>query len=117
MLICTKYYGYGIGFDRKESYSIDNDIGRNVIIFVVDMSSSPYIVNKKKDILILGKSTRQRLEHTLTAEKLHSINFTKENTKFCLSLHYNGANSYLLMVQKLLNLKQKILKLQCIPCV
>ena len=29
------------------------------------------------------------------AEKLYSINFTKENTKFCLSLHYNGANSYL----------------------
>ena len=23
------------------------------------------------------------------------INFTKVNTKFCLSLHYNGANSYL----------------------
>ena len=23
------------------------------------------------------------------------MNFTKENTKFCLSLHYNGANSYL----------------------
>ena len=31
----------------------------------------------------------------MTAEKLYSINFTKENTKFCLSLHYNGANSYL----------------------
>ena len=25
----------------------------------------------------------------------------------CLSLHYNGANSYLLMVQKLLNSKKK----------
>ena len=24
-----------------------------------------------------------------------SINFTKVNTKCCLSLHYNGANSYL----------------------
>ena len=31
----------------------------------------------------------------MTAEKLYSINFTKEKTKFCLSLHYNGANSYL----------------------
>ena len=49
----------------------------------------------KKDILILGKGPTQGLEHTLTAEKLYSINFTKENTKFCLSLHYNGANSYL----------------------
>ena len=26
---------------------------------------------------------------------MHFINFTKVNTKFCLSLHYNGANSYL----------------------
>ena len=26
---------------------------------------------------------------------MYSINFTKENTKFCLSLHYNGADSYL----------------------
>ena len=31
----------------------------------------------------------------LNAEKMYSINFTKKNTKFCLSLHYNGANSYL----------------------
>ena len=23
---------------------------------------------------------------------MYSINFTKENTKFCLSLHYNGAD-------------------------
>ena len=26
---------------------------------------------------------------------MYSINFTKKNTKFCLSLHYNRANSYL----------------------
>ena len=32
---------------------------------------------------------------TLTAEKKHSINFTEHNIKFCLSLHYKGANSYL----------------------
>ena len=59
------------------------------------MSSSSHIGNKEKDILILGKNPTQGLEHTLTAEILYSINFTKENTKFCLSLHYNGANSYL----------------------
>ena len=28
---------------------------------------------------------------------MYSINFTRENTKFCWSLHYNGANSYLLV--------------------
>ena len=32
---------------------------------------------------------------TLTVEKLYPINFTERNKKFCLSLHYNGPNSYL----------------------
>ena len=59
------------------------------------MSSSAHIDNKKKDILVLGKGPTQRLEHTLTAEKMYSINFTVTNKNFCLSLHYNGANSYL----------------------
>ena len=27
--------------------------------------------------------------------KMYSINFTNTNEKFCLSLHYNGANSCL----------------------
>ena len=57
------------------------------------MSSSARIDNRKKDILILGKRSTQGLEHTLSAEKLYLVNFTKKNTKFCLSLHYNGANS------------------------
>ena len=90
-----KYSGYGIGFDRKGSYSIGNEVGRNVIFFGIYMSSSSHIDNKKKYILILGEGPTQGLEDTLTAEKLYSINFAKENTKFCLSLHYNGAYSYL----------------------
>ena len=49
----------------------------------------------KKDILIIGKGPTQGLEHTLTAVKMYSINFTVTNKKFCLSLHYTGANSYL----------------------
>ena len=59
------------------------------------MGSYVHVDNKKKYILILGKGPTQRLEHTLTAEKMYSINFTEHNKKFCLSLHYNGANSYL----------------------
>ena len=59
------------------------------------MSSSAHIDNKKKDILVLGKGPTQGLEHTLTAEKMYLINFTEKNEKFCLSLHYKGANSYL----------------------
>ena len=59
------------------------------------MSFSAHIDNKKKDILVLGIGPTQGLEHTLTAEKMYSINFTVTRNKFCLSLHYNGAKSYL----------------------
>ena len=59
------------------------------------MSSSTKIDNRTKDILILGKGPTRGLEHTLSVEKMYSINFTKNNTKFCLRLHCNGANSYL----------------------
>ena len=90
------YSGYGIGFDRKSSFSFPTGgFGQNVLIFGADMSSSAHIDNKKKDILVLGKGSTQGLEHTLTAEKIYSINFTVGKKKFCLSLHYNGANSYL----------------------
>ena len=59
------------------------------------MSFSTRIDDKKKDILVLGIGPTQGLEHILTAEKMYSINFTVTKKKFCLSLHYNGANSYL----------------------
>ena len=50
---------------------------------------------KKKDILILCEGPTQELgDTTLTAEKMYFINFTATRRKFCLSLYYNGANSY-----------------------
>ena len=112
------YPGYGIGFDRRSSFSFPGGgFGQNLLIFGVDMSSSAHIDNNKKDILVLGKGPTQGLEHTLTAEKMYSVNFTVTNKKICLSLHYNGANSYLLivisyllMVHKFTNLNQTILK-------
>ena len=74
------YSGYGIGFDRHGSFSFPGTgLGRNVIIFGVDMSSSTKIYNKKIDILILGKGPKQGLEHTLSAEKMYLINFPEEN--------------------------------------
>ena len=90
------YSGYGIGLDRRSSFSLTGGgFGQNVLIFGSDMSSSARIDNKKKDILALGKGPTQGLEHTLTAQKIYSINFTLTKKKFCLSLHYNGASSYL----------------------
>ena len=80
---------------EDQVFHLQFGFGQNVLIFGVDMSSSAHIDNKKKDILVLGKGPTQGLEHTLTAEKMYSINFTVTKKKFCLSLHYNGANSYL----------------------
>ena len=87
----NKYSGYGIGFDRSSIYSFGNGFGRNVITFGVDKADS-----KGKDILILGKGPTQGLgEHSLTAKKMYSVNPTDRRVKYCLILHYNGANSYL----------------------
>ena len=73
-----------------------------MLAFGVDMSSSAHIDIKNKNILVLGKRPTQGLEHTLTAEKMYSINFTVTKRKLVICL---------LMVQKFINLKQKILKL------
>ena len=67
------------------------------INFGVDMSFSAHIDNKKKNMLVLRIGPTQGLEHTLTAENVYSNNFTITKKKFCLSLHYNGANSYLFL--------------------
>ena len=61
------------------------------------MTNSFHASNKRKNILVLGKDFIRGLDNTtIYAEKLYSINFTKTNTKFCLSLHYNESNSHLL---------------------
>ena len=53
--------------------------GKNVIKFVVDMSSSVHTDNKKKDILILGKGLADSLDNTaLPAEKEYSVNFSQQ---------------------------------------
>ena len=90
------YSGNGIGFDRRGSFSFPGGgFGQNVIIFGADNSSSVHVDNKKNDVLIIGKGSTQGLQHILTAEKMYSINFAVTRKRFCLSLHYNGANSYL----------------------
>ena len=62
------------------------------------MSSSAHANNKKKDMLIIGGGFTQGLDDTtVITEKKYPINLTESNTKFCLSLHYNGADSYLLV--------------------
>ena len=75
-----KYSGYGIRFYRHGIFSfLGTGLGRNVIIFGVDMSSFAHVNNNKynKYILILGKCPTPGLELTMTAEKMYSINFIK----------------------------------------
>ena len=79
-----RYSGFGIGFDRRSSFTFPGGgFGQNILIFGVDMSSSAHIDNKKKGILVLGKGPTQGLENTLTAEKMYSINLTLTKMKFC----------------------------------
>ena len=91
-----KYSGYGIGFDRHGEFSIGNGLDKNCINFGADLSSSSHINNKKINILVLGKDFVQGINGTtIYAEKFYKISFTEKNKKLCLSLHYNGANSFL----------------------
>ena len=51
--------------DSRSEFSLHvGRVGRNVIIFGVDIGSSVHIDNKKKDILILGIGPTQRLDDT-----------------------------------------------------
>ena len=53
---------------------------------------------------MLGKALVQGISGTtIYAEKMYSTNFTVNNKKFCLSLHYNGDNSYLFVNGKEVN--------------
>ena len=64
-------------------------MGRNVIIFGSDVSSSGHINNKGKDIVILRERATQELNDiTLTTEAKYSINFTQSERRFVLCLHY-----------------------------
>ena len=60
----------GIEYDTRTEFSLpDVSVGKNVIIFGVDMISSMHIDNKGRDILILGESPTQGLNDiALTAD-------------------------------------------------
>ena len=54
------YSVYDIGFNTRGYLSLpDGKVGKNVIIFGVDLTSSMQIDSKGKDILILGKGQRK----------------------------------------------------------
>ena len=82
------YKGQGITFDSGDSWRFGNDFARNIIIFCVDNSSSSHSDNDKKHFLALGQVLTYGVNGSFgSPEKKCSINFTKGDTKFCLSLH------------------------------
>ena len=90
------YSGCGMRFGGAGSWSFDNDTARNVLIFGVDNRSSSYVENRKNNFLVLGEGPTFRINGSFgSPEKNVSINFSKANTKLCLSLHYNADNIYL----------------------
>ena len=92
-----KYKGYGICFDEGGLFSIGNiNNGRNVISFGVHENSVIHANNKANNIFVMGDAFVQGInDTTLYTEKMYSQNFTQASTKFVLSFHYNGDNSYL----------------------
>ena len=90
------YSEYGIEFDGKGSWSFGNDFARNVAIFGVDNSTSSHDDNRKNNFFWLGEEVTDGNNGSVgTAEKSFSISFSKAKAKLCVSLHYNGDNSYL----------------------
>ena len=83
-------------------------MGKNVVIFGADISSSMHADNKNKHILILGEGPTQGLDDTTsTAEAKYPINFTQPNKRFVLSLHHNGSNSLFVNATEIYQFKAK----------
>ena len=80
-------------FDGKGEWCFGNDYGRDVIIFVVDNGWSSHADNLTHKLLVLGEKEKPLvLMKPLVRQKKIVINFTRRNTKYCLSLHYNADN-------------------------
>ena len=91
------YSGCDLGFDRTSQFTHPQGrMAKNIIIFRVNSSNSVHATNKTQNILTLGHGLTQKVDNTtIYAEKMYSPDFSAENKIFCLSLHYNGNNSYL----------------------
>ena len=75
------------------------DWGKNVVIFGVDNSSLVYVNNKKKHVLVIGEGLTQMLLVFIYLYLFVYVFIIMEAKVF-----------YLLMPQKYINLKEKILK-------
>ena len=92
------YSSYRIAFDRLGSWSFGNDFARNVVIFGDDNSWSSHPDNIKNKFFVLVEGPTDDINGSVgAAEKKFSINFSKAKTIFCLNLHYDHHDGYLLV--------------------
>ena len=114
-----KYSGYGIGFEVPESFSLSDGkgFGKNVIRIHDGISSTVYVDNRKKYILILGKDPIQGVDDTtLTAKKQYAIIFSEQHKKFYLSLDHKEVNSYIFVSGvEIYKLKAKNSEISAVP--
>ena len=105
-------YDIALGGCGNFLLSYCSGFSKSLIMFVGDMSSSAYIDNKNKDILIPGKGPTGGLDDTtLTTVKEYSINFTEQQKIFCLNLYYYVVNSYIIVNSvEIYNSNQTILR-------
>ena len=105
----NNYKGYGVCFDERSEFGHTITEGgfahtadaRKVLIFGADMSLSIHRTNRANYIYLMGTGLTQGINDTrIYAEKNFYRNFTDPGKKFMLSLHYNGDDSCLLMVDK-----------------
>ena len=66
------YDGRPITFDGESSYSFGNDFDRNVVIFVVDNSSSSHTKNRKNNFSVFGEGPADVINDSTDAEKKKS---------------------------------------------
>ena len=89
------FSGYGITFDSAVSWSFDNGTAKNLVIFVMIIVHH-LMHHCKNEFFVLGEEPTFRINWRFgLAEKHFSIGFSKANTKFSLSLHYNAGISFL----------------------
>ena len=85
ILVNTNILDMVLGLIQEDVFHIRVEDMVEMLLFEAVLSSSTHSNIKTKSILVRGKDFIKGID----------TNFTVDNKKFCLSLHYNGDNSYL----------------------
>ena len=94
------YCCYGKSFDNAGLWSFGNSFANNVVIFYVDHSSWSHTLIARITFQCFSEGPTDDINGSIGAtDKKFTINFNKAETEFCLSLHYNDDNNYLVFTE------------------